>query len=341
LLNFLWIWLLAALPLPLIVHRFVPPAPDVQEALSIPFFDVVARITDSSTVSRNRLSKWLLILIWITVVIAAARPQWIGESVSLPVSGRDLMIAVDVSGSMKAQDMVFGDAAEDRLQTVKRVAGEFIRNRVGDRIGLILFGTHAYLQAPLTLDRKTAKILLNESEIGIAGEKTAIGDAIGLAIKTLKDRPDGEKVLILLTDGANTAGAIEPIQAAELAATTELKIHTIGIGADQRVVRNFFGQRVVNPAADLDEKTLSSIAELTGGRYFRATDPKELARIYDLIDRLEPVEDTVHHLRPTKELFYYPLTAALILSVLLALQHLGIMRPFHRTTSAILEPEAK
>jgi Ca-activated chloride channel family protein len=215
--------------------------------------------------------------------------------------------------------MMFRDQPQDRLSAVKRVAGEFLENRVGDRVGLILFGTRAYLQVPLTLDRQTVNDLLQESAIGIAGEKTAIGDAIGLTLKRLKDRPGEDKVLVLLTDGSNTAGTIAPLKAAELAATAGLKIHTIGVGAEQMLIQDMFGSRLVNPSSDLDEKTLTAIAQLTGGKYFRAQDATTLSKVYNLINQLELVEEDSQHLRPTIELFHWPLSLAVILALLLIL----------------------
>jgi Ca-activated chloride channel family protein len=193
------------------------------------------------------------------------------------------------------------------------VVGDFIDRRIGDRVGLVLFGTQAYLHVPLTFDRATVKQLLNESVIGLAGPSTAIGDAIGLAVKRLRNNDSKDKVLILITDGANTAGAIEPERAAELAAGAGLTIHTIGIGADEIMIRRLFGSFRFNPSKDLDEKTLRAIAENTGGKYFRARDVAELETIYAEIDKLEPVERGGEHFRPTTALYPWPLAAALLL----------------------------
>jgi Ca-activated chloride channel family protein len=261
----------------------------------------------------------LAIVAWLLLVCAAARPQWIGAPVSLPVSGRDLLLAVDVSGSMKIKDMELEGRAANRLEVIKQVAGDFIQRRRGDRIGLILFGTRAYLQAPLSLDRQTVKQLLDEAMIGIAGEKTAIGDAIGLAVKRLRERPGQKKVLILLTDGANTAGTITPLKAAELAAKLDVVIYTIGIGAERMVVDTFFGRRLVNPSSDLDETTLKKIAELTHGHYFRAREREDLEKIYAIIDKYEPVVDRDQALRPIHDLFYWPLALALAAAFILLL----------------------
>jgi len=239
--------------------------------------------------------------------------MWIGDQVSLPVSGRDLMMAVDLSGSMETADFIINRTQVDRLTAVKNVAGEFIERRQGDRIGLILFGKRAYVQTPLTFDRTTVKYMLHESEIGLAGKETAIGDGIGLAVKRLRDRPVESRVLILLTDGANTAGEVEPLKAAELAKTIGLKIYTIGVGADSMEMQSFFGTRRVNPSADLDEETLTKIASLTGGAYFRAKDTRGLEAIYEKLDALEPAIQDAETLRPEKALFYWPLGFCILL----------------------------
>jgi Ca-activated chloride channel family protein len=250
------------------------------------------------------------------LVLALARPQWLGEPLEQAVSGRDLMLAVDVSGSMQEKDFVINGQQVDRLTALKQVAGEFIQRRTGDRLGLVLFGTQAYLHVPLTFDRNTVQTLLNEAFIGITEDEpqTSIGDAIGLSIKRLQDQKTDSKVLILLTDGANTAGELSPLKAAELAASAQLKIYTIGIGADEMLVRSLFGTRRVNPSADLDEKTLTAIAETTGGRYFRARSSEELAQIYALLDQLEPVEKDKQFFRPRSELFHWPLAIALLIA---------------------------
>jgi Ca-activated chloride channel family protein len=229
-------------------------------------------------------------------------------------------MAVDLSGSMEEQDFQLGGRFVDRLTATKSVADDFIERRIGDRIGLILFGREAYLQTPLTFDRATVQILLSESAIGLAGKETAIGDAIGLAIRTLEDAgvDAGRRVLVLLTDGANTAGAVDPLKAAELAARRNMVIYTIGIGATALTVRGIFGVRQINPSADLDEQTLTSIAELTGGRYFRARDTEELAEIYTVLDELEPAESDETGFRPVTEYFHWPLILAVLLAAALA-----------------------
>ena len=271
------------------------------------------------TVLQSRLLNLVLLsLIWLLLVSAAARPQWLGEAVTLPSSGRDLLLAVDISGSMKTADMVVENQQIPRVLVVKYVVSDFIQRRTSDRIGLILFGTQAYLQAPLTFDKPSVEQLLQEAQLGFAGEKTAIGDAVGLAIKRLRDRPDSQRVLILLTDGANTAGEVSPRQAADLAKQAGIKIYTIGMGANEMTInQGFFSNfgRTINPSADLDEDTLQYMADTTGGRFFRATNPEQLQEIYALLDQLEPIEQEGEVLRPVSSLFFWPLAVAFFLSL--------------------------
>ena len=314
--EFAWPYVFLCLPLPWLVRKFIPTVDATrQAALKAPFLEELQDLPTAHRIAAPTHSLlWLAVLAWVLLVTASARPQWLGEPIELAMSGRDLMMAVDLSGSMETPDFKLNGRAVDRLTATKAVAGQFIDRRVGDRIGLILFGDRAYLQAPLTFDRKTVHTLLEESAIGLAGEKTAIGDAIGLAVKRLRDNPENQRILILLSDGANTAGEVQPLQAAELAVKEKLKIYTIGVGADEMVIRDFFGSRRVNPSQDLDEKTMTAIAEKTGGRYFRARDTEELNKIYDMLNELEPVEKDKRYFRPRAELFPWPLGVALILA---------------------------
>ena len=313
-----WPWLLLLAPVPWILRLLLPASPSADmQALRVPWFSAVAG--GKAGWMRRPWLAVIAALVWLLLVVAASRPQWIGEIESLPVTGRDLLLAVDISGSMDTQDMVMNNTAVNRLKVVKKVAGEFIQRRHGDRVGLILFGSRAYLQTPLTFDTETTATLLDESEIGLAGRETAIGDAIGLAVKRLRDDAASDRVLVLLTDGANTSGEVQPLQAAEFAARDALTVYTVGVGADEMMVQDFFGSRVVNPSADLDEDTLRSIAERTGGRYFRARDTKELENIYEILDELEPVESDVEIIRPVDELFYWPMGIAYALALLAAM----------------------
>ena len=322
-----WPWALLALPLPLLVRAILSPVTEAQEAgLKVPNLKGFAVLT--SRPGSERLLDWpvwLAIIAWASLVLAAARPERIGDEFDIPLSGRNLMLAVDLSGSMDAKDFELGSRRVDRLTATKAVASDFIERRKGDRIGLILFGERAYLQVPLTLDRETVNILLMEAFIGLAGEKTAIGDAITLAVKLIHDQDavGDEQVLILLTDGANTAGEIDPIKAAELAQQIGLRIYTIGIGAEQMLVSSITGGlRAINPSADLDEKTLTRIAELTGGQYFRAKDTVGLQSIYRLLDEIEPVAESEAGFRPVKSLYYWPLGGAFVLTVFLCVMNL-------------------
>ena len=323
-LSLAWPWVLLALPLPFIVRALLPEANQLQEAgLRVPSFSGFAMLSDrSKTETLLNWRFWVASIAWILLVVAAARPERIGDELDVPVSGRNLMLAVDLSGSMDQKDFELGSRRVDRLTATKAVASDFIDRREGDRIGLILFGERAYLQVPLTLDRETVNVLLMEAFIGLAGEKTAIGDAITLAVKRIHDQAAdaSEQVLILLTDGANTAGEVEPLKAAELAQQVGLRVYTIGIGAEQLEVASLIGgRRSINPSADLDEATLTRIAELTGGRYFRAKDTAALQDIYRLVDELEPVEEPESGFRPVRSLYFWPLGGAFALTALMAI----------------------
>lgn len=329
--HFAWPWAFILIPLPWLIYKFSPPALAAEEAaLWVPSLSPFATVQHQRSRRKGRWQLLLTLCCWLLLVGATARPQWLGEATELPVSGRDLLLAVDLSGSMKTRDFELHGENVDRLTALKAVAEQFIQQRVGDRLGLILFGDQPYVQVPLTFDRRTVEQLLNESAIGLAGEKTAIGDAIGLAVKRLKGGDGKEEVLILLTDGANTAGHLSPLKAADLAAAAGLKIYTIGLGADTMEVEGFFFNRTVNPSADLDEKTLTAIAQKTGGRYFRARDTDQLAKIYAELDRLEPVERDHDVYRPISELYPWPLGLALLGSFFLLLLPQSLRRTVRR-----------
>jgi Ca-activated chloride channel family protein len=315
--EFTWAWIFLLAPLPWILRQLLPVADSGQASLNVSFLAELEAITGRR--ARGNLSVWQqqlpFALIWLLLLLAAARPEWVGEPLPLPASGRDLMIAVDVSGSMEQRDMQWNGRDVSRLSLVKHLFSDFIEQRRGDRVGLILFGSQAYLQAPLTFDRHTVRTWLDEAVIGIAGKNTAIGDAIGLAVKRLRQRPANSRVLVLITDGANTAGAIEPLTATRLAAEQGVKIYPIGIGADPDAgITGLFG---LNPGSDLDEPTLRAIASETGGQYFRARDADELEQIRVSLDRLEPVAQQATQARPAHALYCWPLAAALLLSLLL------------------------
>ena len=322
-LELIWPYALLLAPLPWLIRRLPPVNESPQAALWVPFFDNWKALHVAAMHAPANIKLLLLLLTWLGLVLGLARPTWIGAPVSLPSSARDLMIAVDISGSMQVEDMRLGQNRIRRIDAVKQVLGDFIERRRGDRLGLILFGSNAYLQAPLTFDTRTVQQYLQEAQLGFAGRETAIGDAIGLAVKRLRGRPAQDRVLILLTDGANTAGEVRPLAAAGLAADNNVRIHSIGIGADVMEVPGLlggsFGARTVNPSADLDEQTLTQIAKLTGGRYFRARQPEELAQIYQLLDLMEAVDQEAVIFRPRSSLFHWPLGFAVASAMLLML----------------------
>jgi Ca-activated chloride channel family protein len=316
--EFAWPWIILLAPLPWLLRLLLPAADSGEAALKVSFLGELEGLAGRR--ARANLPAWRqqapFALLWLLLLTAAARPEWVGEPLPIPASGRDLLIAVDVSGSMAYADMRWQDEEVDRLTLVKHLLGDFIEGRQGDRVGLILFGSKAYLQAPLTFDRRTVRTWLDEAVIGIAGKNTAIGDAIGLSVKRLRQRPADSRVLVLVTDGANTGGEIEPMIAARLAAEEGIKIYPIGIGADpqQGGIAGLFG---LNPGLDLDEPSLRAIAEVTGGEYFRARDSAELRAIEQQLDRLEPVAQQPTLARPAQALYAWPLSAALLLSMLL------------------------
>lgn len=328
--TLVWPALLLLLPVPWIFRRLAPPKRTERPALRAPFFQRWQQLTDAegdaTSVISRRLPAALLWLVWCGLVFAAARPLWIGEAVELPNSGRDLMLAVDISGSMRVEDMQVGNRMARRIDAVKELGSDFMARRSGDRLGLILFGSRAYLQSPLSFDIQTVQRFLREAQIGFAGQETAIGDAIGLAVKRLQERPASNRVLILLTDGQDTASTVDPIEAARLAGALDVRVYTIGIGAESLTLPGLLGssigQRTVNPSADLDEESLVTIASMTGGRYFRARDPQELAKIYEILEELEPLEVDTAVYRPRQSLTAIPLLVALLCSFLLVLRQL-------------------
>lgn len=326
-------WILTLIPLPILVWFIIPASKPKQLAgLRIPFFKDIQAMSQQSLGSQYRFkfAMWLLWLIWALLVFAASGPQWVGKAVALPRSGRDIMLAIDVSGSMVTKDMNIGGQPVDRLQAIKAIATEFIKHRKGDRLGLILFGTKAYLQTPLTYDRKTVEHMLQDASIGLAGTRTAIGDAIGLAIKRLIKFPKDDRILILLTDGVNNAGNVNPLSAAKMAAKYGVKIYTIGFGANQAIATGMFGRQVINPSVELDEKTLKQIAKMTGGLYFRATDTASLQKVYETINKIEPTVSDKGVFRPIEPLYPWPLGIAFGFSILLMLwpllRRIGVKR---------------
>jgi Ca-activated chloride channel family protein len=321
-----WPWVLAALPLPLLALLVPRARPMAGAALRLPFYRDLTGMAGEGTRSRSWWRLVLAALAWVLLVVAAARPQWVGEPLSLPVSGRDLMLAVDISGSMEQRDYELNGSLVTRLAVVKAVAARFVERRPHDRIGLILFGSRAYVQTPLTFDGATVAAMLQDSVVGLAGRETAIGDAIGLAVKRLQDQPEGDRVLVLLSDGENTAGNLDPIAAAELARQAGVRIYTIGMTGAELRLPDVFGMRLPPRGSGFDPTTLKRIAEITGGTFFSVSDREQLESVYQELDRLEPTERDERTYRPRRALFIWPAAGALILSVFLALGHAVIPR---------------
>ena len=253
------------------------------------------------------------------LIIALARPQEGYKRTEILSRGVDIMMALDTSGSMQALDFVKNEKRDTRLAMVKDVVSKFIENRPNDRMGMVVFGSEAYTQCPLTLDQNILQSFLNKLDIGMAGDSTAIGSAIGIGVKRLKDLKSESKLIILLTDGRNNAGNLAPLQAAQTAKTFDIKIHTIGIGTRGKapfLVNSIFGQRYVYQEVDIDEGTLKEISKITGGQYFRATDLESLKAIYKQIDQMEKSEVKVIDHSEYTELFHYFLISAVLILLL-------------------------
>lgn len=314
--GFAWPWMWLAFPLPWLAAWLLPPRRGTSAALRVPYGARLQAIAGHA--GRPRRLRWAAFawLAWFLLCAAAARPQQLGEAVAPPHSGRDLMLAVDLSGSMSEPDMELGGEVVDRLTAAKAVLADFLDRRAGDRVGLLVFGQRAYALTPLTQDRDSVRDQLRDSVVGLAGQDTAIGDAIGLAVKRLREQPQGQRVLILLTDGVNTAGVLDPLKAAELARSERVRVHTIAFGGSGRV--SLFGLSLPMPGAgeDVDETTLEQIALQTGGQSFRARDTEELAGIYAELDRIEPVRQQGQRVRPRIERYWWPLAGALLAALL-------------------------
>ena len=315
--EFHWPLCFLLLPLPWLYRRWLPAAQTRSAALQVSFIDRLQALQGLASESPGPARRWPHIVVWLLLVCAAARPQWLGEPLPTATSSRNMMLAVDLSGSMEFRDMQLDGREVNRLTLVKELLGDFIERRHGDRLGLVLFGSQAYVQAPLTHDLQAVAEWLDESFIGLPGRETAIGDAIGLSIKRLQNEPSASRVLILLSDGANTAGSVSPLRAARLAAEHQIRIFTIGGGADapaQTSAFSFLGLQS-DPSIELDEPSLQAIAELTGGEYFRARNAEDMQAIYQRLDQLEPALRAGLPDRQTTALYPWPLGLALLLSL--------------------------
>lgn len=321
-------WALLLIPLPWIIWFFIPRLKQqLPVALKVPFYKAIAGIIDSERKTAVKQTQTLLLfLIWSLIVLALAGPNWVGEPRPIEREGYNIMLALDISGSMEMDDMLMNGRPVSRLALVKRAAERFVRDRVGDHIGLILFGSRAYLQTPLTYDRHSVLKRIDDASVGLAGKTTSIGDALGLAIKRLQHVPAQGRIVILLTDGVNNSGVLTPLKAAEIARTDGIKVYTIGLGAesDPRLMGGMFIG--LNPAADLDEATLKEVANLTGGRYFRATDSQSLLSIYETINKMEKISSEQDSIRPQHEFYSWPLAFAFILYMYWLTKKGGLLR---------------
>jgi len=296
------------LPVPLLL-RLLPAFKHTRDSVKVPFFRKLLELSEEApktgavVLTRSRLQVFLVGFTWLCLVVAAAKPEWVGEPVEQTKSARDLMIAVDLSGSMQATDFTQpGGERIDRLQAVKLVLEELAQQREHDRLGLIVFGSAPFLQAPFTEDHNTWHQLLEETEIGMAGQSTVFGDAIGLAIHLFEESETDNRVLIMLTDGNDTGSKVPPVEAAKVAASYNIRIYTIAIGDPTTV-----GEEA------LDVDTLQRVAEHTSGTYFQAVDSEQLAAAYRSIAALEPELYETTSFRPRYSIHYVPLALAMAL----------------------------
>ncbi|WP_347839229.1 VWA domain-containing protein [uncultured Draconibacterium sp.] len=311
--EFAYIWVFILLPLPLLVFWLFPPLKQRKEALKYPTFTEVEKATGRKAsagawVSRRNVFQWIILsLVWIFTLAAFASPQIVGEPEMKVKTARNFVIAADISFSMANKDWLIDGERVTRWEGVKQVLGEFIEKREGDRLALVFFGTNAYLQAPLTTEHDVINFMLDETDVGMAGQMTSIGKAIGYSLKIFEGDSIDQKVLLLLTDGQDDGRGILPVDAAKMAHKDSVKIYTVGIG--EASGRN----------AGLDELTLKEIARIADGEYFLAEDPEQLDAAYNTLNELEPIEYEAEENAPVTLLFHYPLGAAMVLAFALAL----------------------
>lgn len=308
--EFGWPWAFWLLPLPLIIIFLLPPIKQKRSSLAVPFFQDAASISEQKPqkgvfISKRSVMQYIVMwMVWVLLIGALLSPQLVGEPELKVKTARNLLLLIDLSGSMTTKDWVIDNKRTTRWEAVQQVMREFIEKREGDRLGLVLFATQPYLQVPFTTDLQVVQNYLLESEVGMAGEKTAMGNAIGFGIQLFQTDTVDSKVMILLTDGVDSGSEINPIQAARTAALDSIIIYTIGIG---------------DPAGqmfDLDEKTLTTLAKETNGKYFRAIDIGELQKVYETLEALEPIEFEEESYTPATLLYYYPLLAAFMLVII-------------------------
>jgi Ca-activated chloride channel family protein len=325
-----WPWVLILLPLPWLIWFWLPRSElKLPAALKIPFFNAMVGIVESEKRHIAKQTKMtLLFLIWSLLLFALAGPRWVGEPQPFVREGYNIMLVLDISGSMEMSDMILHGRPATRLAVVKRTAEQFVKDRGGDKIGLILFGSHAYLQTPLTHDRNSVLLRLEDATVGLAGKTTSIGDALGLAVKRLQNVPATGRMIILLTDGVNNSGVLAPLKAAELASADGIKVYTIGLGSE--AAPQMGGMLLnMNVTAELDEATLKEIAKMTGGRYFRATDVESLQTIYQTINQIETISQEQATLRPQIDYYPWPLAIAVFLLLYWLADRAGLLAKFN------------
>ncbi|MBQ8670897.1 MAG: VWA domain-containing protein [Alphaproteobacteria bacterium] len=315
--------------LPLVAYAILPVASKMYgDALRVPFLKDILKIKENVRMRnrfrlQNRSISWfkmlLLMFVWMFMTVALCRPQWAGEPQRVKHEGRDILLVVDISNSMSERDFLYRNNYYSRIDAVKSVVSHFADERTDDRIGLVLFGTRAYMQVPLTYDKKSLKEVLQTATAGMAGNSTSIGDAVAVALKNLAEVDNGKdnKIIILLTDGENNDGRMSFPQAIKLAQQEKVKVYTIGAGSD---TQPFFGGLFAIPAnSGLDERSLQQLAQATEGTYFRAKDVDSLIKIYDEINKMEAQEQQGRFVQEVKDLFYYPAAVAGMLFLCLLL----------------------
>lgn len=330
--GFEWPWLFLLLPAPYLAYRFLPAYEPRTEALRVPFFARFGELLDAREIHRSRTRSRVrlaaLLLVWCATLVALARPYRQGAPIERETSVRDLLLAVDLSGSMAQADLAGADPAgksQVRLDVVKRVVGDFVERRRGDRIGLIVFGSGAFVQTPFTRDTRVVNQLLQQTEVGMAGPKTALGDAVGLALNVLQRSSAKSRVVIVLTDGNDTGSNVPPVQAARISAARGVTLHIIGVG-DPRAA----GEEALNTTV------LSRMATLTGGRFFRANDAAGMEEAYRTLDALEPIAHRATAYQPKKAVLYEPL--ALVIGLLGLAAVLGVIANLRRAWTSTRAP---
>ena len=319
-LTFAHVWLFILAPLPGLIARFLPPRTDGAAVVRVPFMNRIQSAAEGISKVRKPSKQGTSWIVWLWVLTALARPQWVEPPIEKQIPTRDLLLIVDLSGSMETED--FTNAAgmrTDRLTAAKEVVGDFLLKREGDRVGLVVFGNAPFLQAPFSTDLELSRQLLNETAARMAGPKTAFGDAIGLGIGLFDASDAPAKTIIALTDGNDTASQVPPEEAAKIARDRGITIHTIAMGNPESV-----GEE------QLDETTLRKVAETAGGSYFLAQDRSELEAIYTELDALETHEiKTISH-RPRTDLYFWPLAFGLLFSLLTSVPSHRVMLAKHK-----------